>query len=187
MRYLKPILSVALSAIAVSCLMTGCRENYEKVAGAGNAGTASEVSSSMNFSDIDIDYIPNVNDMASVMETEWNYDEQKTKYEQMLPTDYTDIPQEMTYGIMTDIDKLMVSHMKYVNDNGKMDVYTDREGEKTATLNYLDMQNAEIVFENGSVASEENIIPGAVVFIEYDMMDDSYPGNMHCTRIVIMN
>lgn len=124
-------------------------------------------------------------DKTSVREVEQNYDEQKTKYGQMLPTDYTDIPQEVTYGIMTDIDGLIVSHMKYVSD-GKTEIYTDREGEKVAELNYINTQNAEIVFENGSIASEEDLTPGSAVFVEYDVRYETYPGKMRCTRIVIL-
>ncbi len=150
------------------------------------ANAASDVSSTMNISEIVIDYVPNADDMTYVREVKRNYDEQKTKYGQMLPTDYTDIPQEMTYGIMTDIDGLMVSHMKYVSSNGKTEIYTDREGEKVATLYYIDTQNAEIVFENGSIASEEDLISGTAVLVEYDMINETYPGNMHCTRIVIL-
>lgn len=138
-----------------------------------------------DISEIVIDYVPNADDMTYVREVQRNYDEQKTKYGQMLPTDYTDIPQEVTYGIMTDIDGLMVSHMKYVS-NGKTEIYTDREGEKVATLNYIDTQNAEIVFENGSIASEEDLTPGSAVFVEYDVVYETYPGNMRCTRIVIL-
>lgn len=139
-----------------------------------------------DISEIVIDYVPNADDMTYVREVKRNYDEQKTKYGQMLPTDYTDIPQEMTYGIMTDIDGLMVSHMKYVSSNGKTEIYTDREGEKVASLDYIDTQNAEIVFENGSIASEEDLISGTAMLVEYDMINETYPGNMHCTRIVIL-
>ena len=138
------------------------------------ANAASDVSSTMNISEIVIDYVPNADDMTYVREVKRNYDEQKTKYGQMLPTDYTDI------------DGLMVSHMKYVSSNGKTEIYTDREGEKVATLYYIDTQNAEIVFENGSIASEEDLISGTAVLVEYDMINETYPGNMHCTRIVIL-
>lgn len=194
MRNVKPILSVVLSAIAVSCLMTGCAESGEQAAvtvntdaaAAENADTKDDILSSMNIVEIPIDYIPTADDMASLRETERYYDEQQAKYEKMLPTDYTDIPQEMTYGIMTDIDNYMVSHMKYVNDNGKMDIYTDLAGKKVTDLNYLDMRNAEIVFENGSAASKDNLTPGTAVLVKYDMIEETYPGNMHCTKIVIL-
>lgn len=166
--------------------MTGCKGNHEKTTNVINADTASEVSYSTDVSEIVIEKIPNADDAAYVREVKRNYDEQKAKYGQMLPTDYTDIPQEATYGIMTDMDGLMVSHMKYVSDNGKTEIYTDREGEKVAALDYINTQNAEIVFEDGSIASEENLTPGSAVLVEYDVKTETYPGNMRCSRIVIL-
>lgn len=126
-------------------------------------------------------------DPSLVSEGNRRYEEQKAKYGQLLPNDYANIPRESTYGIMTDIDTLMVSHMKYVNeDDGKPDIYTDSNGGKVVTLDYLDMQNAEIVFEDGSAASKDNILPGTSVLVQYVDKDDLFPGVIHCTKIVIM-
>ena len=179
---IKRIMAIALSVIAVSCLMTGCKE----AAGAGNTNAANGVSSEENIiSDVvEIELDLNDYDPSTASESWRNYDEQITKYGKMLPTDYADIPREMTYGIMTDIDGLMVSHMKYVN-NGEPDIYTDSEGKKNVELNYLDMQNAKLVFEDGSAALKGDLTPGTAVLIKYDAIEETYPACIHCTKIVI--
>lgn len=176
MKNIKPILFAALSVIAVSCLMTGCNESGEKAADSGNEDAASNI------------FILDINDYdpSAVLEWDRRCDEQKTKYGKILPTDYTDIPRGMIYGIMTDIDNLMASNMEGVSKNGKTMFHTDREGRITTMLDRLITQNAEIVFEDGSAASEENLTPGTAVLVEYDMIEESYPANICCTKIVIL-
>lgn len=142
--------------------------------------------SESTISAITIDHIPDENDLSSIREVESNYEEQKEKYGQMLPNDYTDIPRDVIYGIMTDIDGLMVSHMKYTNSDGIPDIYVSSDGEKTVMLDFLDTKDAEIEFEDGSPASEEDLVPETGVYVVYDFIAESYPGNIHCTRIIIV-
>lgn len=177
MKHLKTVLAIA---IAVSCLMTGCSENSEQSAAAAN----NEDLTLANVAEITFD-TPTAEDLAAVRETSINYEEQKSKYGEMLPGDYSEIPQDMTYGVMTEVSGLMVSHMKAVDDNGKPVVHTDSEGKMIATLDFLNLSSAEIVSENGAAASAEALTPGTAVLVQYEMRDETYPGNMHCTKIVI--
>lgn len=176
MRNIKSILFAAFSVIAVLCLMTGCNESGENAAASGNEDAASNI------------FILDINDYdpSAVLEWDRRCDEQKTKYGKILPTDYMDIPRGMTYGIMTDIDNLMARNMNSVSKNGKIMFYTDREGRITTVLDRLDTQNAKIVFEDGSAASEENLTPGTAVLVEYDMIEETSPANIYCTKIVIL-
>lgn len=126
-------------------------------------------------------------DPSWVSEVNRCYDEQSEKYGNMLPNDYTNIPRESTYGIMTEIDNLMVSHMKYINDEDwKPDVYTDENGKKVVTLDHLAMQNAVIVFEDGTPAFENDILPGTSLLVNYTVKDEIFPGVIYCDKIVIM-
>lgn len=184
MQFLRHILPVALVALLESCLLSGCKQD----AGAQNAVILGDGSSNEDIAKNVMYFEIGEYDPHLVSEGNRQYDEQKTKYGEMLPNDYTNIPRESTYGIMTDIDNLMVSHMKYINDKDwEPDIYTDSNGKKVTTLDYLAMQNAEIIFEDGSIASKNDILPGTSVLVEYNLRDDMFPGVMHCTKIVIMN
>ncbi len=116
------------------------------------------------------------------------YDEQKAKYAGSLPQEYgEEIPDEMLYGIMTDIDDIMISHATYYNTKeNKTDIYTDYEGNRHISVDSLDTSGAEIAFEDGSPASENDLAPGTAVLVKYDMLYETYPGRMHCTKIVIL-
>lgn len=116
------------------------------------------------------------------------YDEQKRKYADSLPQEYGEgIPDEMLYGIMTDIDDIMISHATYYNTKeNKTDIYTDYEGNRHISVDSLDTSGAEIAFEDGSPASENDLAPGTAVLVKYDILYETYPGRMHCTKIVIL-
>lgn len=184
----KKVLPAVMTAILCSCLMSGCHElgcrDYKNSAA---ANTTSQ-SSSETILEKELMYF-DVGDYDPFLISEGNrkYDEQKSKYGKLLPNDYTNIPQESTYGIMTDMDNLMVSHMKYINEvDWTPDIYTDSNGGKVITLDYLDMQRAEIVFEDGSDASEKDISPGTSVLVQYIAKEEIFPGIIHCTKIVIV-
>ena len=171
MKHLKTVLAIA---IAASCLMTGCSENSERSAAAAN----NEDSALANVAEITLD-TPTAEDLAAVRKTTLNYEEQKSKYGEMLPGDYSEIPQDMTYGVMTEVNGLMVSHVKAVDDNGKPVIYTDSEGKMTVTLDFLNLSSAEIVSENGAAASAEALTAGTAVLVQYETREETYPGNMH--------
>lgn len=51
---------------------------------------------------------------------------------------------------------------------------------------YLMTGDAEIVFEDGSAAFGDDLKPETAVFVQSDYTLESYPGQMHCTKIVIL-
>lgn len=177
MKHFKTVLAIATAA---SCLMTGCSENSERSPAAAN----NEEPTLANAAEITLD-TPTAEDLAAVRKTSINYEEQKTKYGETLPGDYSEFPQDMTYGVMTEVSGLMVSHMKAVDDNGKPVIYTDSEGKMTATLDFLNLSSAEIVFESGASANAEALTAGTAVLVQYETREETYPGNMYCTKIVI--
>ena len=67
-----------------------------------------------------------------------------------------------------------------------MHVYSDYKGSKIVNLDRLYTENAEIVFEDGSAASKEDIKPGTAVLVQYDTIEECYPGNIYCTKVVIL-
>lgn len=51
----------------------------------------------------------------------------------------------------------------------------------------IDLSDAEIKFENGKTATAADIKPMSSVLISYDMVAESYPGNMHCLKVTILD
>ncbi|MDE7360638.1 MAG: hypothetical protein K2N38_01755 [Oscillospiraceae bacterium] len=121
---------------------------------------------------------------------EWHkqIDEQIIKYADMLPSEYEEgIPDEMIYGIMTEIDRLMISHMTYYHtDEHKRAIYTDKNGERHISCDRLKTNDAEIVFEDGTPASEDDLTPGTAVHVQYEVILETFPGQMICTKIIIL-
>ncbi|MDE7362973.1 MAG: hypothetical protein K2N38_13685 [Oscillospiraceae bacterium] len=116
------------------------------------------------------------------------YYEQERKYGDRLPLEYEDgIPNEMVYGIMTDINGLMISYMTYYNtDEHKRDIYIDYDGNRHITMDFLNTEKAEIVFEDGTPASEDDLTPGTAVLVQYETVLETFPGQMICTKIIIL-
>lgn len=116
------------------------------------------------------------------------YDEQISKYADRLPAEYGEgIPDKMIYGVMTDMNKLMITHMTYYNTTEeKMDIYIDVKGERHICLEHLLTYDAEIVFEDGLPASADDLKPGTPVLVESDYTLESNPAQRHCTKIVIL-
>lgn len=181
------------TAACFAAVLTGVfcftKINHQGITPPYESALSAPESSEINIgseSAITIDHIPDKNDLSSIGEVGSDYEEQKEKYGQMLPNDYTDIPRDVLYGIMTDIDGLMVSHMKYTDSDGIPDIYVNGDGEKTLMLDFLNTKSAEIEFEDGSPASEEDLAPGTGVYVVYDYIDESYPGKIYCTRVIIV-
>lgn len=51
----------------------------------------------------------------------------------------------------------------------------------------IDLSDAEIKFENGKTATAADVKPMSSVLISYDMVAESYPGNMHCLKVTILD
>ena len=117
------------------------------------------------------------------------YDEQISKYADRLPAEYEEgIPDKMIYCVMTDIEKMMITHMTYYNTTEeKTDIYTDAEGERHILIERLLIDDdTEIAFEDGTEASKADLEPGIPVLVESDYTLESNPGQVHCIKIVIL-
>lgn len=51
----------------------------------------------------------------------------------------------------------------------------------------IDLSDAEIKFENGEAATAADVKPMSSVLIGCDVVADSYPGSMHCTKVTILD
>ena len=92
-------------------------------------------------------------------------------YERALPLEYSgEKPKDMGYGLLA-------------GDGGFL-VYYD--GYRNITGEYLMTGDAEIVFEDGSPASADDLRPETAVFVAGDYTLASYPGQRHCTKIIIL-
>ncbi|MDE7360640.1 MAG: hypothetical protein K2N38_01765 [Oscillospiraceae bacterium] len=122
---------------------------------------------------------------------EWwdKIEEQKAKYGDMLPLEYEDWMPEGRYGIMSDMG-YMISYATYWNtaDDAKRkeDIYIDYDGNRHISIDSLNTEDAEIVFEDGTPASEDDLTPGTAMLVQYDRAQESYPGHIYCTKIIIL-
>ncbi len=51
----------------------------------------------------------------------------------------------------------------------------------------IDLSDAEIKFENGKTATAADVKPMSSVLISSDVSTDSYPGTMHCVKVIILD
>lgn len=109
-------------------------------------------------------------------------------YSRAISLDYDgENPEEMLYGVITCGGRLFTHYMQYYNTKEeKTDTYTDKDGKRCIVSNRLIASDAEIVFEDGSPASEDDLKPGTAVLVDYDYVLECWPGQMHCTKIVIL-
>ncbi len=115
----------------------------------------------------------------------WNkIEEQKAKYGDMLPLEYEDWMPEGVYGIMTDMG-YMLSYIDRI-ENGKRVVYIDEDGKRHKDISSLRTDDAEIVFEDGTPASEDDLTPGTAMLVQYDTALESWPEVIYCTKIIIL-
>lgn len=122
---------------------------------------------------------------------EWwdTLEEQKAKYGPLLPLEYEDWMPEGTYGIMSDIG-YMLSYMTYgvTADDAKrdFDIYIDRDGNRFISVESLNTEKAEIVFEDGTPATEDDITPGTAMLVQNETVLETFPGEMICNKIIIL-
>lgn len=109
-------------------------------------------------------------------------------YERALPLEYDgEKPDDMSYGLLAGGGTFFTHYMEYYNtDEGRIDIYTDADGNRHITGEYLMTRDAEIVFEDGTPASADDLKPETAVLVQSDYTLESYPGRMHCTKIVIL-
>ncbi len=109
-------------------------------------------------------------------------------YSRAISLDYDgEKPEEMLYGVMACGGDIFTHYMQYYNTKEeKMDIYTDNDGKRCIVPDRLITRDAEIVFENGAHASEWDLKPGTPVLVKSDYTLESYPGQMHCTKIVVL-
>lgn len=109
-------------------------------------------------------------------------------YERALPLEYDgEKPEDMSYGLLAGDGTFFTYYMEYYNtDDGKIDIYTDADGNRHITGDRLMTSDAEIVFEDGTPAAKEDLKPETAVFVQSDYTLESYPGQRHCTKIVIL-
>lgn len=97
-------------------------------------------------------------------------------YDRALPLKYGgDNPAGMIYGILG-------------RDGGFFTHYDTYDGHYTdkITGDYLITNDAEIVFEDGSPATANDMKPDDPVFVWSDYVLESYPEQRHCTKIIIL-
>lgn len=118
---------------------------------------------------------------------EWwdKLEEQKAKYGSLLPLEYEERMSEGTYGIMSDIG-YMLSYITYGHTADGKKIFTDRDGNRFISVDLLNTEKAEIVFEDGTPASEDDITPGTAMIVKYELLIQSFPGEMICTKIIIL-
>lgn len=91
------------------------------------------------------------------------------------------------YGLISTHRSALIHYMAYYsNISGKCEFLTDETGEPKITGDYLDLRDAEIVYENGLPASKIGLKPGTPVIVECDEIFESYPAQMHCTKVTIL-
>ncbi len=97
-------------------------------------------------------------------------------YDRALPLKYGgDVPAGMIYGILGRNGGFFTHYDTYNGD------YTDR-----ITGDYLITNDAEIVFEDGSPATADDMKPDDPVLVRSDYALYSYPEQRHCTKIIIL-
>lgn len=99
----------------------------------------------------------------------------KELYERAVPLRYDgEVPEGMMYGVLV-MDGSFFTYYR------KIDSIT-----YTIDGNYLLTRDAEIVFEDGTPASEDDLKPETAVFVESDYVLESYPEQRHCTKIILL-
>lgn len=108
-------------------------------------------------------------------------------YDHALPLEYDgETPDGMIYGILGRDGGFFTHYMMYYYTDKAPDIYEDENGERYITGDYLISNEAEIVFEDGSPATQDDLKPDTPVFVQSDYVLESYPGQRHCTKIVIL-
>lgn len=91
------------------------------------------------------------------------------------------------YGLISTGGNALIHYTGYYNTIENKYVHlTDPTGEPQITGDYLMLDDAKILFENGAYASKRDLRFGTPVLVESDYTLESYPGQMHCTKIVIL-
>lgn len=94
-------------------------------------------------------------------------------YERAMPLKYNGkVPGGMFYGLLA--------------GDGGFVTYETGSDNKGITGGYIGARDAEIIFEDGTPASENDLKPETAVFIKSDYTLEIYPEQMHCTKIVIL-
>ncbi|MBD5130644.1 MAG: hypothetical protein HDT43_12105 [Ruminococcaceae bacterium] len=109
-------------------------------------------------------------------------------YERALPLEYNgENPDNMVYGLLAGDGNFFVYYMAYFNeDEEKIEICTAPDGSRRITGEYLMTGDAEIVFEDGSPATADDLKPETALLVDSDYTLQSYPGRAHCTKIVIL-
>lgn len=91
------------------------------------------------------------------------------------------------YGLISTHRSALIHYWANYNyKSNKCEYKTDENGEPRITGDYLDFRDAEIVYENGLPASKIGLKPGTPVIVECDIIFESYPAQMHCTKVTIL-
>ena len=91
------------------------------------------------------------------------------------------------YGLISTGGNALIHYCAhYNNESNKCEYTTDENGEPKIMGDYLMLDDAEIFFENGAHATKRDLTSGTPVLVESDYTLESYPGQMHCTKIVIL-
>lgn len=113
-------------------------------------------------------------------------------YDRALPLDYDGgIPEGMIYGVLISDDrffterKLFAHYLECVNE-GRLDIFEDAHGERTVVGDVILTDGAEIVFEDGTPASEDDLRAETAVFVRKGSMLEDFSGKGLNTKIVIL-
>lgn len=91
------------------------------------------------------------------------------------------------YGLISTHRCALIHYWAHYNrESNKCEYSTDENGEPKITGDYLMLDDAEILFENGVRASKIALKPGTPVLVESDYTLESYPGRVHCTKVTIL-
>lgn len=94
-------------------------------------------------------------------------------YERAMPLKYNgEKPDRMFYGLLA--------------GNGNFVTYSTDTDNLGITGDYISARDAEIVFEDGTPATADDLKPETAVFVQSDYTLATYPGQMHCTKIIIL-
>ncbi len=195
MKFYKYLL---LASVFLSVLLTACQKNENAALDDDTHTdpyeTDSYVVTDLSNGETTLGYVYSPTNIVPEGADEWlnKIEEQKAKYGDMLPLEYEDWMPEGTYGIMTDMDGYMVSYATcgstVVDGKRKTDIYIDYDGNRYVTIDSLDTEKAkaEIVFEDGTPASEDDLTPGTAMLVQYDTALESWPEVIYCTKIIIL-
>lgn len=94
-------------------------------------------------------------------------------YERAVPLKYDgETPEGMLYGVL--------------GGDGGFFTHYDTYHTDCITGEHLIIRDAEIVFGDGTPASEDDLIPETPALVLSDYVLESYPGQMHCTKIILL-